>query len=46
MYKEKDGKTVSILGTDYKIVFVTDNGKRLVSRNADAITEVIGNCIL
>ena len=35
MYKEKDCKTVSILGTDYKIVFVTDNDKRLVSRNAD-----------
>ena len=39
MYKEKDGKTVSILGTDYKIVFVPDNDKRLVSRNADAITD-------
>ena len=39
MYKEKDGKTLSILGTDYKIVFVQDNDKRLVSRNADAITD-------
>ena len=39
MYKEKDCKTVSILGTDYKILFVQENDKRLVSRNADAITD-------
>ena len=39
MYKEKDCKTVSIFGTDYKILFVQENDKRLVSRNADAITD-------
>lgn len=39
MYTDKDNKTVSILGTKYKLLFVPCDNERLTAAEADAIID-------